>query len=279
MTFKHAGAFAATLILGGVALAPQVLAQEPQPLPEIEPPPRPITVWVAERPTVTLTFQGESGISTLVGTLESAPQEKVRITDSNGLIREVPFTDISGFSLVRQPFEGLPAGTYTVGLFSRLASSLLTGTPNTGADYSGLSDPQQENVLRANRLPAGDIVLSGQPYGRIAVPLSRVLDMTTTPITARLAELPAGTVRVEVLPGKTVDVPLRAVEGLYRDLQNGTVTLQLNSELAENVGQTISGKLLELPQVTLELGEAPNRQSVALSRVVALQRPSLTRRL
>jgi hypothetical protein len=271
MRFNTVGVAAGLLALA--AAAPLFAQQPPVPeVPELAPPPRPLTVLVAQQPEVTVTFVGEYGVSTVVGTVESAPSVNVRLTDSAGQARDVPFTQLYSFSTVRAPLEGLPAGSLTAtllsdpGILQRLS----------GAGYSG--DAQSSNILRLNRLPEGNLVLSGQPYGRLTIPLGRVTDYGQLAISGLTGEMPAGNIRLELFPGNAMQVPLRSVEGMYRDLKNGTVVLDLSTG-QPGVTQRLTGKLLELPQVTLRIGEAPDQRSVPLDRVVALQRPAVGRRL
>jgi hypothetical protein len=82
-----------------------------------------------------------------------------------------------------------------------------------------------------------------------------------------VTDLPRGNVRLEVLDGKIVQVPLEQLRSLQRDLRNGTLTVALNDD------QVFTGKLVELPKVVIVLGEdVKDRRSIPLERIAFFER-------
>lgn len=255
-TFKLALA-AGALLAAGLGV-PAVRAQDT----DLGPIARPVTLFLLEQPTVTITFQGDYGRVRATGTLEQAPDEPLRVRSLQGVPREVRWTEVRDLAIVQFPREGMPAGTYQVALVSDPIP--LTQVASTGAttDYSS-----QTGAWGSQRLPEGSLTLSGRPFGRMTIPLSRVTGFQMEPIRGTVEMFPQGEVRMEVLTGSPITVPLQDVQSLQRDQSRDSVTVTLAD------GQSYTGKLLQLPNVTIPVTTTSGEKvSVPLQRVSYLER-------
>ena len=232
----------------------------------LDPPPRPVTLLLTDRPLVSVQFRGDHGPVTVMGTLEEAPRTALRLTDQSGRTRDTSWSDLRELRTVRSAVEGLAEGSFSV----RLASDPADG-PNYGSGTSGIGSlGNRLGGWRVLRLPEGSLSLRGNPYGALTVPLARVTDFSVLPITGTIATMPAGQIRLEILEGKTVEVPLAQLQALSRDIPRGTAVAALAD------GQSFTGKLLELPRVSLVIEPTGTSiqtepQTIPLERISQLQ--------
>ncbi len=240
---------------GAQGVAPQIT--------DLEQPPRPVNVFLADRPIVTVEFGGDYGPVRVTGALDRAPKETLRLTDATGRTREAVWSEVQSLTEVRTATEGLPVGSYTVYLIGDATPTtsvggaggyLTTTLPTPGGSRGG---------WRLSRLPEGEMAVATGSLGTIAFPVSRIRSFVEEPIRGSITQMPAGNVTVEVLAGKTLTVPLTNVEFLRRDLRAGTITLSLAD------GQTVTGKLRELPKVALAFED--KRPPIPLERIVQLE--------
>lgn len=266
-TLALAGILSATAVGAQQAAQP---AQEPAipPLEDIGQPPRPIAIYVADRPTVMVTFSGDYGPVRMTGTLEQTPQAPLRLTDPFGKPREAAWTDVRSLAVVRTASEGQPLGSFTAYLTSDATAPAGSGTPGASSGYlsSALSaGGVGQGGWRLLRLPEGQLSINSEVSGRLTVPTDRLLEVYQQPISASVTELPRGTIRLEVMRGTTVGVPLQQVQALRRDLAAGTMSVTLAD------GQLITGRVAELPRVSIQFTDPSQQAPVPLERVVALE--------
>jgi len=134
-----------------------------------------------------------------------------------------------------------------------------------GSSLSRIYDSTQ-GTWRALELPVGQLTLRGQPYGTLAFPTARLTAFLLEPLRGNLGELPAGNIRLEVLGGAVVNIPLTQVQLYQRDVARGTLRVTLMDE------QMFSGKVLELPKVSLSVDTGREKQSIPLDRVAQMER-------
>lgn len=265
-----AGKTAAALLAMGVLGGPVARAQEN----EFGSLSRPISVYLADRPTVTVDFGGDYGPVRLTGTLEKTPQGTLRLTDATGRTRLADWSEVRSLVEVRTATEGLPLGTYTVYLVSDATNPSGGVGPTGGYAATALPSPVvTRGGWRLSRLPEGELTVQAGNLGSVTLPVGRVTAFVQDPVRGSITKMPSGTVRVEVLAGKTLNVPLVDVEYLRRDLKAGTISLTLAD------GQTVTGKLLELPKVSLTF-ENMQPPAIPMERIVQLEVavPGLSRR-
>jgi hypothetical protein len=234
---------------------------------ELAPPPIPVLLYLVDQPVVTVVFDGDYGPVRATGVLDAAPKDAFRLTDPSGRSREVTWKEVRELSLVRAASEGLPTGSFTVRLTSDPASTGRGSTGGGGYLSPALSAPGLgQDGWRLLRLPEGEISIQGEGFGKLAVPADRVTQFVIEPIRGQVAQMPKGSIRLEVLKGREMSVPLQEVVSLRRDLAAGTVSVSLAD------GQLFTGKLLELPKVSFAVQEAGReRPPIALDRVVQLE--------
>jgi hypothetical protein len=257
-------ALAASLgLLGGQSARAQAQAQPPAPEEDLGPIPRPITLFLLDKPTVTVSFQGDYGPVRATGVLDKAPEETLRVRSIQGLPREARWTEIRDLSVVQFPREGMPAGTFQVSLVSDPVSVTQISAGGAGIrDYS-----TDAGGWGAARLPDGNLTLTGKPYGSLTIPLSRVSSFQMEPIRGTVAQFPNGDVKLEPLAGSPITVPLQEIQTLQRDQSRDAVTLTLAD------GQSYTGKLVQLPEVSIAVTTpAGPVVTVPLSRVSYLER-------
>lgn len=267
------GAAAAALLAIGVWGAPAARAQDPNLGTDLGPPPRPVSVYLANRPTITVDFGGDYGPVRLTGRLDRAPQGTLRLTDATGRTRLADWSEVRSLVEVRTATEGLPLGTFSVFLVSD-GGGATAGVSATGGYTSALASPViTRGGWRLSRLPEGELTVQAGALGSVNVPVSRISAFVQDPVRGSILKMPSGTVRVEVLAGRTLNVPLVDVELLRRDLKAGTISLTLAD------GQTVTGKLLEMPKVDLTF-EGNQPPAIPIEQIVQLEVavPGLSRR-
>lgn len=267
------GAAAAALLAASVLGGPAVRAQDPPPSTDLGPPPRPVSVYLANRPTVTVDFGGDFGPVRLTGKLDRAPQGTLRLMDATGRTRLADWSEVRSLVEVRTATEGLPLGTFTVFLLSDANTGAGAG-PTGVYTATNLSSPVvTRGGWRLSRLPEGEMTIQAGTLGSVTLPVSRITAFVQDPVRGSILQMPRGTVKVEVLAGKTLNVPLVDVELLRRDLKAGTISLTLAD------GQTVTGKLVELPKVNLAF-ETMQPPPIPLDQIVQLEVavPGLSRR-
>jgi hypothetical protein len=225
---------------------------------DLGPPARPVVILLADKPVVTIDLVGDYGPVRVTGTLDATPKGALDLGS-----REVSWNEIRSFTRVIQPSEGFPAGSFRVAL----VTDDVPATQSASAGYvTGLLNTETQGTWRALRLPEGTLTLQGKPYGTLSIPTSRINQMRLEPVRGDVQALPAGNIRVELFPGNVVSVPLPDVQYLQRDVRKGTISVILGDD------QTFSGKLLELPKVTIQfVGEMP-LAPVPLERIIVLER-------
>lgn len=246
------------LLAASLAAALPLRAQEDT---DLGPVPSLVSLYLLERPTVSVSFQGAHGPVRVLGTLDRAPEELPHLRSLYGVPRETRWTEIRNLSIVEYPREGMPAGTYQVALVSDPIPAGQVAAITATRDYT-----TQTGAWSAARLPEGELTLSGAPYGTLAIPLSRVTSMQMEPIRGNVTQFPQGQVRVEVVEGRTINVPLQDLLTLQRDQARGTVAVTLVD------GQVFTGRLVELPDVNVSLTTQNGMVTVPLSRVSYLER-------
>jgi hypothetical protein len=237
---------------------------------------QPISILLIDRPTVTLQVAGDHGPLRLTGTLEQAPASLGRVVDATGESHAAVWSDISSFTRVLEPVEGLPAGSFSVGLISDAGRAFqiraggagggvgASGGAYGGGGLTGSGDSAQG--WRLLRMPSGTVSLSGPPFVRIDVPLGKVAAYQRVPLVGEVTGLPRGVIEVEVLGGRTLSLPLENTVLFRRDLGRGMISV---SQLD---GQSFVGKLVRLPGVSIEVSNDAGKQTVALSRVLQMNR-------
>ncbi|MBM3459882.1 MAG: hypothetical protein FJX77_15280 [Armatimonadetes bacterium] len=269
------------------ALGSSQAAQEPPPPttdPGLAAAPQPVTVLVSDRPLVTVDWDGDQGPIKLLGTLEQGPEGMLSLSDGIGRRRQVRWTEIEALAPVTEPSAGLPLGAYSVGIVSEPGQgfektiriggySSSSGGSGANASLASARGPASDTVegWRLMRLPAGgSITVTGEPYGSVTIPLDRVRSYQMAPIRGGVQSLPPGDIRLELVPGASVSIPLPRVVFLRRDRPRGTIFLVLED------GQQFNGREVEFPRITLELLSEVDEKApptrVELARVVQLNR-------
>jgi len=254
------GVWRATGLLALLALGslPPARAQEV----DLGPLPRPVVIYLRERSLVTAQLVGDYGPVRVTGTLQTGPNAKLSLTDAVGRVRQAGWDEVRAMTRVEFPSEGFPVGSYRISLISDPANP----TSNTGATYSATVLTPVVGGWRLLTLPEGSLALQGEPYGSFQFPLTRVTSLAMEPIRGNSTELPQGNIRLEVLNGAVMSLPLQNLQWFQRDTTRGTITLTLNDD------QTFTGKLVELPRVTVALENERGKQSVPLDRIAQLER-------
>jgi len=223
--------------------------------------PRPVSIYLSERPRVTLQLRGAHGPLRVTGILEEVPTVPLRLVDATGSVREAAWSELRSLSQQDFPAEGAPTGSYVAFLQSDVSGP------------SGLGiQTERENrghLLRLLRLPEGNLRLRGAPYGTLNVPLASVRSLTSEAVRGNVTRFPQGNVRLEVLEGATVSIPLESIQWMQRNPRTGTASITLFDQ------QQFTGRVVELPKVSFELGEAPQTQEIPLDRIAVLERPPL----
>jgi hypothetical protein len=215
----------------------------------------------------------------VTGSLDEAPKEPLRLTDTAGRAREVSWDEIRTMTNTDYPTEGFPAGSFQVALITDATSGT---TPGGIAYRPGITTGSTTSVVgaaqgawRMLKAPEGTLKLSGSPFGTLSVPTSRIAAFEVVPIIGDVAELPQATIKLEVLQGSTVSVPFSEVRLLQRNTVRGTARVTLMDE------QTFTGKVVELPKVSLSItptdivdaeGKTPPARTISLEDVVQFER-------
>lgn len=252
----------AGLLASGTARAQEKNAQPPAL--DMEPIGQPITLYVADTPIVTVALQGTNGPLRLTGALVEAPQEPLRLTDAAGRPRDARWSDVVSLTRTEYPQEGLPTGSFQVSLVTDVTVQGRYGDPlTTGSDLGSRTRYEGWRLLR---LPEGSLTLRGEPYGTLTFPISRLTSFSMEPIYGNVTELPEGEMRLQVLDDKVIGIPPRLVHWFRRDLAAGTATVVLLDQ------QVFTGRLVEMPRVSINVTVGEKIRSIPLERVVALQR-------
>lgn len=266
----------------GIAGAAQAQGQGTAPGfqdPTLAPAPQPVSLLLAEQPLVNVEWDGDSGRAKLVGVLRDGPRGLVEVTDGIGRRRRVQWAEIEVIQPVTIPSEGLPEGSFRVGVSGEpgqgFQQRIQVGgyNSNGGAGAGGgLGGPagEAQQGWRLLRLPEGTITLEGAPYGRVQVPIQRLYSYQLAPLRGVVQVFPPGEIRVELQRGTVVSVQFPTVVYLRRDLPRGTILLTLED------GQQFSGRELALPKVDIPVLDALDEKApptiVPLTRVLQLQR-------
>lgn len=225
---------------------------------DLGPPARPVVILLADQPVVTVDLSGDYGPVRITGTLEATPKAAVDLGS-----REAGWSELRSLARVTQPSEGFPAGSFRIALVTDDVPASQTASSGY---VTGLLNTEAPGTWRTLRLPEGTVTLRGKPYGTLNIPTSRINQLRLEPVRGDVQALPAGNIRVELFPGNVVSVPLPEVQYLQRDVRRGTISVILGDD------QTFSGKLLELPKVSITfVGEMP-LAPVPLERVVVFER-------
>jgi hypothetical protein len=243
----------------GLASSRSAAAQDEQEAP-LE---RPIVIYPLKDARVTALVQGEFGPLRLSGTLTEAPKDPVRVADSAGRTREVAWTEVRTLQQAPYPAEGIPAGSFLV----TLTSDPVEAVASTGGFYStGTGGGNTSAVWRMSRLPEGQLKLSGKPFGELTLPVGRLLSFNIDPIRGNTTEMPAGSVRLEILPGVVIAAPLADMRAFRRDVARGTVAVVMEDD------QSLVGKLVELPNAAIALKGAGATTSLPLAGIAQFDR-------
>jgi hypothetical protein len=318
MRTRHGGAYGpaarwviAALALGMIAGARPLHAQQ-EPMGEIPAPKPAISLLLINQPVVTVNYAGDYGPMRVTGTLMEAPQRLVKIIAANGDTRMIGWNEIFSLALVTVPTAELPIGSYTIVLSSEESALPRTSATLTTSYTPGVAVAAIPGVpTHVAELPRGEVVLEGSPYGAMRIPTSRISEMHQEAVRGSLILMPEATLSLEVraarpgegggngkgAPGgrrqerpeargepvdaKVVDIPLRRVEVLRRDVANQTASVSLDD------GQIFTGRVIRLPDVAIQVqveGETMTR-SYPLARIAQFEtsvplisRPALTPR-
>lgn len=263
-------------VLAALAVVAGAAAQEMPEVREVELGrlPQRVSLYLAERAQVSVTFAGDFGPVRVTGVLEEAPREALRLEDPAGRAYEARWDELRLMANTEYPTEGFPAGSFQV--------ALLSDPPATGgsAGYrvAGILASQpgtSQGRWRLLRAPEGTLRLAGRPYGTLNIPVARITALAAVPVVGDVAEIPPAPLRLEVLSGATVSIPFAEVQAFQRNLARGTAAVTLLDE------QSFTGKLVEMPDVTLTVTASPGPDSreaapprtVRLAEVAQFERP------
>ena len=244
--------------------------------------PQRVSVYLAARSQVSVTFAGDYGPVRLTGSLEEAPKEPLHLTDAAGRSRDVSWDEIRTMMNTDYPTEGFPAGSFQVALITDNVNSA-AGNTLGGAGYrTGLGAAATSAVVGASqgawrmlKAPEGTLKMTGSPFGALSVPTSRITAFEVVPIVGDVVDLPSAPVKLEVLQGSTVNVPFSDIRLLQRNAVRGTARVTLMDE------QSFSGKIVELPKVSLSItpsdtvdpeGKTPAARTINLEDMVQFER-------
>lgn len=231
-------------------------AQEVQPAQNtFPPPPRPVRVYLETSPTVLLLFDGDRGRTQLAGRLISPPDEPLILADRSGERMNVKWSEVAALERVLTASEAAPYGSYRVRLVRNMQPE---GNYEAGV---GLPD-QGRRLLQA---PPGPLVLESDLFGKMTIPASRIRGLTRLPIGETVESLPDVAIKVELFPGQTISVPLDAVTYYRRDRRDDSVYILLRDQ------QVVTGRLLDLPQISIPLDSTRMPRSVDLRDVAVLE--------
>jgi len=238
------------------------------------PPPPIVSVLRSLRPTVMVAFRGEYGPIRASGTLTQAPDAGLVVLDARGQERQIAWSELRELSVVRTPREGMRVGSFSISLASdegalprtTRALSLDPGAGGGGGAYAaGAAISRFARPWRAQELPPGEVVLEGQPYGRMAIPIQQVEEWTAQPLRGSVTTMPEGQIQIEVANRVMVSVPLPSLETMRRDPMREFISVTLSD------GQMFSGMLRALPDVQLPIAvTAAETVQVPLAEVVQL---------
>ena len=237
---------------------------------EFEAPPSPVSLLRATSPMLTVSYQGEFGPMRITGVLAQAPEAPLTLLDPEDRERSANWLAIRALSVVRNPREGSPRGSFSVTLSSDEGALPRTVRGLAGAGAASRygargSGGPSARPWRLTSLPKGEVVLRGKPYGSITIPLESIEDWTVIPLSGTISELPPGLIRVQVAQNLTVSLPLQEVETLRRDMEREFISVLLVD------GQVFSGKLRQLPNVRLSIRVGTGTTAVPLAEVVQLE--------
>lgn len=259
--FPTSRRFAALLGLLAVAAAAVGLSPAPargQEAP-LEPLPRPITLFVLQKPTVTVAFKGDFGPAQLIGVLEQAPAGAILVRSHDGSAREASWGDLRQLVAITRPTEGAEKGWTATLMADMVPVRQSQGAGRTPSFYeqSGWSTPT---------LPEGSLRLTGKPYGTIDIPTAKVDLLRQEPVRGTLPALPDAPLRVQVLDGQPFTVSLADVVTYRRDVQRQLVTVTLADD------QTFTARLVELPKVALAVATDAGPRSVPFEQIGLMER-------
>jgi hypothetical protein len=246
------------LALAGVLAGPSARAQDT----DLGPLPKPVTIYLLDRAAVTVTFDGDYGPVRVTGVLQDAPKDALHLTGAPGKTRDAAWSEIRSLTVATVPTVDTPAGTRQVSLLSDPTPASQTQP----GSYAARVLNGGETGWRLAKLPEGSLTLRGEPYGTLAVPTARITSFQMEAIRGNITDVPAGTVRLEVMNGTSVSIPLESVQWLQRDVPNGTATVTLLDD------QSFTGKLVEVPKVTLAVDTDKGKQNVAFDQVAQFER-------
>ncbi len=243
-----------------VAAAPQRAQAQDEPETAIE---RIIVIYPLKDARVTAVAQGEFGTLRVSGALTETPKEPLRVADSAGRSREVAWTEVRSLQQAPYPAEGIPAGSFLV----TLTSDPIDATAGSGGFYAtGTGGGNAAAAWRMSRLPEGQLKLSGKPFGSLTLPVERIVSLSLDPIRGSTTQMPAGAVRIEILPGVIIAAPLAEMRTFRRDLSRGTVSVVMEDD------QSFIGKLVELPNANIALTGAGAVTTVPLASIAQFDR-------
>jgi hypothetical protein len=253
----------AALLLAGIAAVSVAGSAAGQEM-EIPPPATPVTVYLVDRPLVTVTFNGQYGPVRASGTVADAPRGTFRLVSPEGSPREAALNEVRTMSVVDFPSEGFPSGSVRVELLTDPVRAETVQSAGITRSYgSSLS-------WRLERMPEGTLRLSGSPYGELEIPMERLVSLRMQPVRGTVTQFPAGSVRMEIQQGKPFDVPIESIQSLQRDPRTGRIDITLLDD------QSYSGRLVQLPSVALPLtGEDGMVRPIPFDRIVVFERPTL----
>ncbi len=277
-------------LIGAASAQDQDPAQDPAqpPLPPLRPA---ISLLLVSEPIMTVNYTGDFGPMQVTGTLVQSPETPLRTIGPDGEPRDVRWTELSGVRLVRTPTAELPAGSFVLLLSGDPGALVRSSAVQPGGYAEATAAALLSPVLRRlPRLPGGELVLRGDPYETMRVPVERILNARQEPVRGSLDAPIAGELALEVgrvngTGTKVVNIPMARVETLRRDVSRGLATVTLGDQ------QIFSGRVVSLPEVAIQvdvegaaLALAPQgttKLSIPLSRVAQLETttPLVTRTL
>jgi hypothetical protein len=245
---------AAALVAVGAAALPAARAQEAP----IEPLARPITVFVLDKPTVTVSFVGDYGPAQVTGVLAEAPKGPLLLRGAGATTREATWGELRQISNITRPVEGAEKGWTGTLVSDAIPVRLAQGAGRVSVFYESAG-------WYAATLPEGELKLTGPPYGSLSVATGRIETLRQEPVRGTVTALPAAPLRVQVFDGKPFTVSLADVVTYRRDLPRQLVSVVLED------GQSFTARALDLPKVAVPILTEAGPRSIPFEQIGLLE--------